>query len=363
MRRTNKAGAILGWGMLLFAPGASPGQAPERTPVVTTPRFAFYSDLDTNLNDALSAAGAARKGGKPELFHSGDEVACFGKLPPSARAGWDGAVGYYAEIISPADWIDRQQYLLRVQLAGFDEELKDDRARQFVEIARSFRAAATPAYKACRWAAQDEKNRRWIEELKPRLAADEERIVSRLERLYKKQWNGLPILVDIVETVSWSGANSIFRRPAGGHLLISNSYQGPAALEIVFHEASHLLMDRGDPLRQALDRAASAADFRLPDDLWHVVLFYTTGEAVRRILEDGGKPGYTPMVYGIFDRGTWDGYRKPLESTWRPYLDGKRALPEAAGSLIEALPKPEKPQPDDGRGRNTPLTSNWDFTW
>src|SRR5215210_9344112 len=117
MRRTNKAGASL-------------GQGPERTPVVTTPRFPFYSDFDTNLNDALIAAGVARKGGKPELLHSGAEVSCFSKLPPSARAAWDGAVDYYAEIISPAEWNDRQQYLLRVQLAGFDEELKDAEARQ-----------------------------------------------------------------------------------------------------------------------------------------------------------------------------------------------------------------------------------------
>ena len=166
MRRTSKASVILGLGMLLFAPRVSLGQTPERTPVATTPRFAFYSDFDTNLNDALIAAGVARKGVKPELFHSGDEVSCFGKLPQSALAAWDGAVDYYAKLISPADWSDRQQYLLRVQLAGFDEELKDAGARQFVEIARSFRAAATQAYKACRWAAQDEKNRRWIEELK-----------------------------------------------------------------------------------------------------------------------------------------------------------------------------------------------------
>lgn len=333
--RTCKAGVILGLGVLLFAPSASLGQAPERTPIVTTPHFAFYSDFDTNLNDALIAAGLARKGDKPQLFHSGAEVACFDKLPPSVRAGWDRAVDYYAEIISPADWTDRQQYLLRVHLAGSTEELKDAADLQFVEIARSFRDAATPAYKACRWAAQDEKNRRSIEELKSRLAVDEQRIATRLEQLYQKRWGGLPIPVDIVETVNWSGANSILRDPDGGHLLISTSYQGPAALEIVFHEASHLLMGRNAPLRQALDSAASAVDYRLPGDLWHVVLFYTTGETVRRSLDDREK--YIPMVYGIFERGTWDEYREALESTWRPYLDGKRALPEAAAALIEAL--------------------------
>jgi hypothetical protein len=335
MRGTIKAAVILGSGMLLFAPRASLEKAPERAAVVTTPHFAFYSDFDTNLNDALIAAGVARKRGKPELFHTGAEGSCFGKLPQSARAAWDGAVDYYAAIVSPAEWSDRQQYLLRVQLAGFDEEWKDADARQFVEIARSFRAAATPAYKACRWDAQDEKNHLWIEELKPRLTSDEQRIAPRLEQLYRKRWKRLPIPVDVVEIVNWSGANSILLHPAGGHLLISNEYQGPAAVEVVFHEASHLLMDRSDPLRQALDSAASALDLQLPDDLWHVVLFYTTGEAVRRILDDGVKPGYTPMLYAIFDRGTWGGYRKALEDTWRPYLDGERTLSEAAARLVE----------------------------
>lgn len=343
IRETNKAGIIFGLGILLFAPCMSLGQASKRTPIATTPHFAFYSDFDTNLNDALNAAGVARKAGEPELFHSGDEMPCFDKLPPSARAGWDRAVDYYTEIISPASWNARQQYLLRVQLAGYDEKWKDAGARQFVEIAQNFRGAATPAYRSCRWAAQDEKNRRWIEELKPRLGKDGQRIASRLEQLYGKQWNGLPLLVDVVETVDWAGANSIFGNPAGGHLLISNSYQGPAALEIAFHEASHLLMDRKDPVWQALDSAASAVDWRLPDDLWHVVLFYTTGEAVRRILDEGGKAGYAPLVYEIFGRGTWVRYRTPLESAWRPYVHGERSLSEASAGLIEALRKLESP--------------------
>lgn len=339
MRRTGKAGGLFGLGMLLFSPHASPGQAGGRTPVVATPRFAFYSDFEPNLNDALITAGFARKSGKPELFHSGAEAPCFDKLPESARAAWDGAVDYYAKIISPAGSNARQQYLLRVQLAGFDEELKDDGARQFVAIARSFRAAAAPAYRACRWAAQDEKNRRWIEALKPRLAADEQKIGPRLKELYRKKWTGLPIPVDVVETVDWSGANTILRDAGNGHILISIENPGRAAVEVVFHEASHILMGRDAPVRQALQSAASAVDFRMPGDLWHVVLFYTTGEAVRRVLDDGRQPAYTPMLYEIFDRG-WGGYRKPLETAWRPYVDGGRTLSEAAASLIEALTPP-----------------------
>jgi len=354
VKTTDTTRVVLGLGILLSAPNAIQAQAPARTPVVTTPHFAFFSDFDTNLNDALTAAGRARKRAKPEIFRSGPEVSCFDGQPLGVRAAWNRAVDYYAEVISPTDWTAREQYLPRLQLAGFEAESDDAGDREFVEIARNFRAAATPAYKACRWADQDEENRRWIEELVPRLAADERRIALRLEELYQKSWNGLPIPVDVVETVNWSGANSILRDPAGGHLLIANSYQGPAALEVVFHEASHLLTGRGDPLRQALDSATGAVDWRLPDDLWHVVLFYTTGEAVRRILDDGGNPGYSPMLYGIFERGTWVGYRQALESAWRPYIDGGRTLPGAATGLIEALRTPGPPSTDAGRPKPPP---------
>jgi hypothetical protein len=354
MSSSNKVAVALGLGMLLSASSAGHPQVPDRTPVLTTPHFAFYSDLDTNLNDALIAAGLARKSGKPELFHSEAEVSCFEKLPASARAAWDRAVDYYAEVISPADWADRQQHLLRVQLAGFDEEWKDPEDRQFVEIARSFRAAAAPAYQECRWATQDEKNRRWISELKPRLAADEQKIASRLEQLYQEHWSGLPIPVDVVEIVNWSGANSIFRDVGGGHLLVSTAYQGPAALEAVFHEASHLLMGRGAPVRQALEQAASAADFRLPGDLWHVVLFYTTGEVVRGIVDGGGQSGYTPMLYGIFERGGWVDYRQALKSAWLPYLDGKRTLAQASARLIKALRSQGQTQPGKGQPKSPP---------
>jgi hypothetical protein len=174
-------------------------------------------------------------------------------------------------------------------------------------------------------------------------AADEQKVAARLEQLYKKRWAILPILVDVVETVDWAGANTSWSDSGQGNVLIARSPGGAAAFEILFHEASHVLMDRAAPMRHDLDRAAKAADFRLPTDLWHVVLFYTTGEAVRPILEERGSPGYTPMIYEIFGRGTWVEYRQALEDSWRPYVDGKRSLTEAAESLVAALRRSERP--------------------
>lgn len=316
------------------APGVA--QAPKRAPAATTRYFSFHSDFATNLNDALIAAGLARGKGKGETFGSEADAACLAKTPRSVRAGWDAAVDYYTEIVSPASWTAREQYLIRMHLAGFDQELKDEAARRYAAIAGSLRTAAAPAYEACRWAAQDARNRTLIEELTSMLAAHEEKIGARLEERYRKKWE-TPIPVDIVETVNWAGATSTVDPP---HLLVSTSYQGPAALEAVFHEASHVLMRPADPVRQALERAAQNAGMRLPGDLWHVVLFYTTGQVVREALKESGISDYTPMLYGIFERGTWTAFQSPVETTWQPYVDGKRPLADAAADLIAALPKP-----------------------
>ncbi len=140
--------------------------------------------------------------------------------------------------------------------------------------------------------------------------------------------------------MSWSGANSIILGPGAGHLLIGASNDSKAALELAFHEASHLLMDRGDPLRQTLDNAAKQAAFKMPNDLWHVVMFFTTGEVVKNVLDDAGQPGYTPMLYEIFGRSPWGEYKQALETAWRPYTQGERTLDEAANSMIEILSKP-----------------------
>jgi hypothetical protein len=98
-------------------------------------------------------------------------------------------------------------------------------------------------------------------------------------------------------------------------------------------------MQPSAPVRQALTDAAARANYTLPRDLWHVVLFYMTGETVRRQLEDGGVKGYTPMVYEIFARDTWDEYRPALESAWRPYVHGKGTLSAAAAKFVETLKK------------------------
>ncbi len=331
-------------GLLCLLPGANLSAGEADAPVLETPHFAFYSDLATNLHDALMIAGSARAAERSELFKSSEEKECFEALAPSARLGWDLAVDWYAEIVSPAHWSDRQQRLVRVDLAGVGDYLRDDeRAQRYLGIAHAFQSAATPAYEACRWPAQDTQNRAWITALGPGLATHEAAIAPRLAELYRVPWHGLPIRVDAVETSPPLGASTIILSPAGGHILIStSSLEGDLAFETVFHEASHTLVApwRPDPVPKALNDAAAELGVELiPRDLWHVVLFYTTGQVVRQVLEDGGHPGHTPYFYSFerFGRGEWGRARDALEVTWPAYMAGEKGLDEAASELVEAL--------------------------
>jgi hypothetical protein len=325
--------------LLLTLPASAPPSA--AAPVLETPHFTFHSDFATNLEDALVFAAAARNREAPELFDAGPEAECFGAISAAARAGWNRVVDYYAEIVVPdAPGRTRERTVLRLDLAGVvpDEEWEGE-SRTWVDLGRAFRAAAAPAYGACRWPEQDKANRAWIDELAPRLAKHEEAIAGRLAEVYGTPWEGLPFRVDVVATADPTGAHTINLDPPGAHVLISSTdprYREWAALEMVFHEAAHFLTGRGEPVPVAIATALEELKYRFNGDLTHWVNFYMTGEVVRRALEAAGEPEYTPFLYaqGLGEGGS---FRPAIERAWPPYLDGERTLEEAAHDLVRAL--------------------------
>jgi hypothetical protein len=317
-------------------------QSVDGATVLTTPQFVFYSDFATNLNDALIAAGNARRARQLELFASGDEKECFDGLPVAERAAWSSAVDYYAAVISPVDGFGRERIALRIELSKGNADWAEGEEARFLEVARGFRAGAAGAYRACRWTAQDAQNRRWIHSVAALLDRHAATLAANLPRLYATSWQLLPMRTDVVETVSWAGADSINLREGGAHILVGSgvtwNHDG-AALEIVFHEASHNLTRPGAPLPSALSSAAAKLEARIPRDLWHAVLFYTTGETLRGVLADAGEPPYTPLIYTL-NLFADNGVRAAIERTWPAYLAGERTLEVTAADLVRALAAP-----------------------
>lgn len=311
-------------------PGARPAT------VLETDLFAFRSDMRFNLHDFLvwNAREAEPVDPRPT---------CLAALPDAEREGWKHARAHYAETFNRAEPFDRLVVALWFELAGFAlVEIVPDEERA---PSRQHLDAAEAAYRACWWADHDARNRAWIAALAPSLDAHERALRAGHARALGADWSGR-IPVDVVGYVSWAGAGTLVDP---NHILVSSAdprHHGDAALEVVFHEASHTLLGpgRGAVWDALVDAVAPA------HELWHPLLFHTSGWLVARRLAERGSPGYVPYVYrnGLYERA-WPALREPIETHWEPYLEGRIDLQEAAERLVaatsEAAPPKEEGSP------------------
>jgi len=203
--------------------------------------------------------------------------------------------------------------------------------------------SAAVVYRERWWPDDDRKNREWIEAIAPLVRRLGGPLADELSAVYQSPWQADPIRVDVV---GYAGPFGAYTTLNPTHITVSSTdprNQGLSAFEILFHEASHPL---AIAVQDAIIEACHERGVPIPRDLWHALLYYTTGEMVRRAAADGklrlpgtasGKPpdAYTPYAYryGLYSRG-WENYQRLLEAYWKPYLDGKVDFQRAINSLV-----------------------------
>ena len=71
--------------------------------------------------------------------------------------------------------------------------------------------------------------------------------------------------------------------------------------------------------------------------LWHVALFYMTGEVVGEALAGRGI-AFVPYLYktGLFDRA-WPRFKEPIETYWKAYIKGEMSRDEAIKRIVTAI--------------------------
>lgn len=194
---------------------------------------------------------------------------------------------------------------------------------------------AAPFYRKDLWPKQDEVNRHWIEHVKPLVERYGFQLAHELAQAYQTAWPSNPIRVDVTTYANWAGAFTTIRPKTRITISsIDSRNQNNAALEILFHEASHGIVHR---LRDAIVDECKKQNVQLPRDLWHAVLFYTAGEMVRRAI-----PGYVPYAEanGLW-KGAWPMYFDALNRDWKPYLEGNVSFADAVSALVKDVGQPK----------------------
>lgn len=290
--------------------------------------FELHSGFWLNLHhflylQAVLATPDARKGGATAV----DRTVPVRQMTPEQRTKWDKSLVYYRQFGNSDPLRDRALITANYELSDAGNSSSLDGRRLTPEMRTALEEAA-PVYRALWWDDQDRRNRQWIDRASLLVRRYGKNMSSRISSVYRTRWP-TKIPVEVVLYANWAGAYTTTNDTLITVSSVDPANQGDAALEILFHEASHALI--GSVQEALSNQCKIQAVILKPPTLWHAILFYTTGALVREQV-----PGYTPVAdsIGLWARA-WPLYIGPLKADWQPYLDGKTSFDSAVAALVK----------------------------
>jgi hypothetical protein len=328
---------------MIFAPAMAARSLPAQEPrhpsasARTIPLFDFHSNFWVNLHQVLFHEAKLRAGKPDRGLESAPPLSAAG-MSTKDEAEWNAAVSFYAEHFGT-----RQQH-------GDDQlvQINDDLAEQpdngahlnpaglSPEMVAVFESAAV-IYRKYWWPTHNESNENWIASQKERVRDLGPKLAAAMTKDLHQQWPAAPIRVDVCYYVVALGYAFTTLPP---HITFSGSdpsNQDLIGFELLFHEASHTF---ADTMMNALSDEGRM-QHKDVGDLWHSLLFYTSGVELRRLLPAPEPASFTPYAYryGVY-RGNWREYRRVLETDWQMYLDGTISFETAIHSMVADLQFP-----------------------
>jgi hypothetical protein len=332
---------------------SSSTEAPTGTPVfemhsgfwVNLHHFLYLQARLSRLNPAPgdSGRGAAQPDEPP--------VSLIG-FPAAEIHAWQDAVAIYSKDLAGRDLLlNGDMEIINNQLAtlencselqGKTTQLCTSGLRQ--DLVQALESAA-PVYRAHWWPQQNDANREWISQIAPIVQKMGVELAGQLADVYQRPWPSQRVRVDVV---GYAGPFGAYTTLEPIHVTISSHdprNRGVYGFEVLFHESSHAL---AGAVTAAIAREFRARDKPIPRAFWHALLFYTTGEIVRRDVEYGtmaftpehasGPSAYLPYAarYGLYS-GSWEHFHGLLDLYWLPYLDGKVSFETAMARLAAEM--------------------------
>src|SRR5580765_2900244 len=284
---------LLALALLALPPAqASPQSVSTYGPL---PVFELHSGFWINLHHTLYHQARLRKdAASPDKTGkaSGPALKTPAETKPAYTAveqkAWDDAVSYYSANLADKDLLFSSELVqLKNQLSDFEDcDELTGKTKRFCDaglppkLAQALEAAA-PVYRARLWPDHDRANRRWILRVSPLVIEQGVGLSERLADIYETHWPRQKIRVDVTSYANWAGAYTTLDPLRVTIASLDSRNQDAEALEVLFHEASHGI---AEPVQDAIIRECRQRDKAIPRDLWHALIFYTTGEVIKPLL-------------------------------------------------------------------------------
>ncbi len=283
------------------------------------PPFDFHNGFWTNLHHFL-------------LQQSIDAIEGE-SLPAAEKATWIEAVHFYQSRFAGKNRLDRDMEAIKNAIEDHENEETLAGAGLDAEL-RAVIEKAAPIYRAHWWPEHSKINAAWIAVETPLVEKYAAKIIPRLAAAYATPWPDSPIRVD----VAWYGKGvTPYTTLEPPRTVISSGdprNAGLNGLEMLFHETSHGLTAK---LQKTILEEAHKKGKRLPRrDLWHAMLFYTTGEIVA---EAAANDAPTQVPYATSQKlwEVWPGYPQIFEKQWKPWMKGEGGFEESVQRVVDAV--------------------------
>lgn len=245
------------------------------------------------------------------------------------------AVTFYHANYAERDLLfDKDLAAIKRALSAAADDRRDPQGLALAPPLAAHLRAVAPLYATYAWPAQDAANRAWIRAAAALDVRYGAAVQAGIEKGLAAGFPRTPVRVDLVaETGTRQGAYTDLQAvmPSG-----RPGYQGLAALEMLYHETSHV--QTTEPLEAKIGTRLKAAGRPDDSELWHVLQFYTVGRAVTLALRRDGI-AYRPYAdsVGLF-KGHWAPFVPLIAADWQPWLDGKTGEDEAIAHMVAHLP-------------------------
>jgi len=314
--------------------------APAPAPIFTFATDEFWLNLHSFLhvlgraqNKERDASRGAVAGAPPEAERG------MASMSDAARNAWTSAVTAYANGLSHRDPVfDAKLASLELRLASVGDAPIVDGAKVDASLRATLEQAA-PVYRKTWWPAHRAANHTWVAATQKLIDEQGATVLQFITRAYQQPWPSGGYPVHVVAYANWAGAYST---SIAGELLVVSSNPGAdmsgwSGLESVFHESMH---QWDDVMRALIDADARAIGGRAPGNLSHAMIFFTAGEAVRRV----APAGYVPYAdaAGVWSRGMGN-LKDVLTDIWLPYLNGHGTRDETIAALVKRT-QPAQPR-------------------
>jgi hypothetical protein len=289
--------------------------------------YNWYSNHDLNAHVFLyGKANACKFGKKPAdslaLYSFADKREALSK---KEIAELNEIVAFYKDSLLSHDILFDSLMREISDVLVTENGLKHNYKTKWQNLAAKNLKKFIPYFDKYYWAGIDSTNKAWLDANKGEIARLEESVVPELEKIYQtKLPAGAKLRIDLTCYATWAGAFSY--KDGYCHVIFSSvhpSNQGNLAAEVTFHETSHFLVDKLNA--QIAAAVPKGVEVKQGFNLWHNIIFYTTGYVLQKKYAAEGKtfvPYYEQMKFA--DR--FPDFKLSVEACklyWNPFMETK----------------------------------------